>query len=168
MHRDVSVVPELSREQILALSAGPELDALVDEWIMGIDRTLPSRPWSTDIAAAWEMASRVYNMGDSACGMYLLELASLLNLAATWPEVDWWRSWHWWRFLYATPENHCKAALLAFVPPEYHHDLYMTGDPDAPNSIKDGDGDVVLGLCRKCGKGEAELEGSCTRQGSNR
>jgi hypothetical protein len=42
------------------------------------------------------------------------------------------------------------------------HDLYRTGDPDAPDSIKDGNGEVALGLCRVCGKGEAELEEPCT------
>jgi hypothetical protein len=38
------------------------------------------------------------------------------------------------------------------------HDLYKTGDSDAPESIKDSNGEVVLALCRKCGRGESELE----------
>jgi len=42
-----------------------------------------------------------------------------------------------------------------------NHDLYKTGDKDAPRSIKDGNGDVVLGLCRRCGKGECDLEQPC-------
>lgn len=41
------------------------------------------------------------------------------------------------------------------------HNLYLTGDPDAPASVKDGNGEVVLGLCRDCGKGESELSGPC-------
>lgn len=41
------------------------------------------------------------------------------------------------------------------------HDLYKTGDADAPEVIKDRNGEVVLGMCRKCGKGEAELVESC-------
>lgn len=41
------------------------------------------------------------------------------------------------------------------------HDLYKTGDADAPSVIKDSNGEVVLGLCRRCGKGECELSGPC-------
>jgi hypothetical protein len=41
------------------------------------------------------------------------------------------------------------------------HVLYETGDADAPNSIKDGGGDVTLGLCRVCGGGECELSTNC-------
>lgn len=37
------------------------------------------------------------------------------------------------------------------------HDCFKTGDPDAPDYIKDGNGDVALGLCRRCGRGEREL-----------
>lgn len=37
------------------------------------------------------------------------------------------------------------------------HDYYDTGDPDAPDAVKDRNGEVVLLLCRKCNKGEAEL-----------
>ena len=44
---------------------------------------------------------------------------------------------------------------------ERGHDLYKTGDPDAPDCIKDDNGDVALGLCRKCGRGEIELEEPC-------
>lgn len=41
------------------------------------------------------------------------------------------------------------------------HDLYMKGDPDAPAAIKDANGEVVLGLCRRCGRAEAELAEPC-------
>ena len=41
------------------------------------------------------------------------------------------------------------------------HDLYNTRDKDAPSSIKDGNGEVVLDLCKRCNKGEADLEPSC-------
>lgn len=43
----------------------------------------------------------------------------------------------------------------------FGHDLYKTGDEDAPDSIKDRNGEVVLNLCRNCGLGEAELSGPC-------
>ncbi|MEX2739963.1 Lar family restriction alleviation protein [Rhizobium mongolense] len=38
------------------------------------------------------------------------------------------------------------------------HDLFKTGDRDAPVEIKDRNGEVVLDLCRRCGKAEIELE----------
>lgn len=38
------------------------------------------------------------------------------------------------------------------------HVLYETGDKDAPDVIKDRNGEVVLSLCRNCGRGEAELD----------
>lgn len=41
------------------------------------------------------------------------------------------------------------------------HDLYKTGDKDVPAVILDANGDVVLGLCRRCGRGEIELEEPC-------
>lgn len=44
--------------------------------------------------------------------------------------------------------------------PEIDHDLYKTGDSGIPQSILDGNNEVVLSLCRRCGKGESELEGS--------
>ncbi|MCR4301607.1 MAG: hypothetical protein NUV51_08345 [Sulfuricaulis sp.] len=44
------------------------------------------------------------------------------------------------------------------------HDLYKTGDDDAPLQIKDRNGDVVLGLCRRCGRGEIELDQPCGKQ----
>lgn len=47
------------------------------------------------------------------------------------------------------------------------HDLYKTGDKDAPAAILDRNGAVVLGLCRRCGQGEADLTPTCD-QGANR
>lgn len=41
------------------------------------------------------------------------------------------------------------------------HDLYDDGDIDAPQSIKDRDGRIALGLCRRCGQGEGELAPHC-------
>lgn len=42
-----------------------------------------------------------------------------------------------------------------------NHKLYETADADAPDVIKDSNGEVVLGLCRNCGRGEIELEEPC-------
>jgi hypothetical protein len=44
---------------------------------------------------------------------------------------------------------------------EVKHELFKNGDPDRPRSICDDNGEVVLGLCRKCGAGEIELEQPC-------
>jgi hypothetical protein len=44
------------------------------------------------------------------------------------------------------------------------HDLYKTGDHDAPDAIKDRNGEVALGQCRRCGAAEVDLSGPCDRQ----
>jgi hypothetical protein len=41
------------------------------------------------------------------------------------------------------------------------HDLYKTGDADAPDIIKAENGEVALQLCRHCGRAEAELDQPC-------
>lgn len=41
------------------------------------------------------------------------------------------------------------------------HQLYRTEDADAPNCVKDSNGEVVLGLCRVCNQAEVELEPEC-------
>jgi hypothetical protein len=45
---------------------------------------------------------------------------------------------------------------------ESQHDLYKSGDQDIPRSILNASGDVVLGLCKKCGKGESDLTEACS------
>lgn len=45
--------------------------------------------------------------------------------------------------------------------PRPAHVLYKTGDKDAPPAILDRNGEVTLGLCRVCRKGEAELGDYC-------
>lgn len=42
-----------------------------------------------------------------------------------------------------------------------NHKLYETGDKDAPHSILDGNGEVVLALCRVCGGAEGTLPTCC-------
>lgn len=41
------------------------------------------------------------------------------------------------------------------------HTLYTNKDADRPVVICDALGSVVLGLCKVCGRAEAELEGPC-------
>lgn len=41
------------------------------------------------------------------------------------------------------------------------HVYYQTSDADAPDYIKDRNGEVVLGMCKLCRKGENELGPIC-------
>lgn len=41
------------------------------------------------------------------------------------------------------------------------HDLWKDGDRNIPESICDGNGQVVLGLCKRCRRGEADLVEPC-------
>lgn len=41
------------------------------------------------------------------------------------------------------------------------HDVYTNADPDRPAVICDKNGEVVLDLCKRCGKAEVELSGAC-------
>jgi hypothetical protein len=43
------------------------------------------------------------------------------------------------------------------------HDLYTDEDKDRPDVICDINGQVVLGLCKRCGRGEAQLETPCDK-----
>lgn len=44
---------------------------------------------------------------------------------------------------------------------EATHELWQTTDADRPTAICDRNGEVVLGLCMRCGKAEAELTQPC-------
>lgn len=46
-----------------------------------------------------------------------------------------------------------------------HHILYKDGDTDAPESIRDQNGQIALSMCRVCGQGEVDLEEFCTVPG---
>lgn len=41
------------------------------------------------------------------------------------------------------------------------HILYETGDAGAPDVVRDANGDVVLAMCKRCGKVEVDLNGPC-------
>lgn len=45
------------------------------------------------------------------------------------------------------------------------HELYKEGDNNIPKSIQDEHGDVVLAMCKICGKGEADLSDGCMQKG---
>jgi hypothetical protein len=63
----------------------------------------------------------------------------------------------------------CKklAEIIAYCKHEWTagerrgHKLFVTSDPDAPEAVKDRNDEVVLDLCRYCGKGEDELTEPC-------
>jgi len=42
------------------------------------------------------------------------------------------------------------------------HTLYVNGDKNIPHVLLDRNGDVVLNMCKACGKAESELRESCT------
>lgn len=41
------------------------------------------------------------------------------------------------------------------------HKFYETTDPEAPAVIKDGNGEIVLSLCKVCGCAESSLTTDC-------
>jgi hypothetical protein len=57
---------------------------------------------------------------------------------------------------------YCEQCRTWHTETEGHiHDLYKTGDDDAPDVIKDWNGEVVLALCRRCHKAEIDLVLRC-------
>lgn len=48
----------------------------------------------------------------------------------------------------------------------HEHDLYQDGDANIPAAICDRNGDVALGMCKRCGRAEVELSEPCTRKES--
>lgn len=57
-------------------------------------------------------------------------------------------------------DGFCEAPQPAHVTSE--HRLYATSDADRPRDICDRNGEVVLGLCKVCGRAGAELDKPCT------
>lgn len=114
----------LTREEILALEPGTELDKLVDEVIFKREFTeLPmgwcyhngrgwvhAAPYSFDITAAWKMES-IFDQDSEIRGDYSIELHNVLGLMlhkrTTLDNI--------YQFVHATPEQRCKAALLAVL-----------------------------------------------------
>ncbi len=54
-----------------------------------------------------------------------------------------------------------KCGLQHIDAPNPKHDLYANSDTDKPKSILDSNGEVVLGLCKRCGRAESELDEPC-------
>jgi hypothetical protein len=72
--------------------------------------------------------------------------------------------------LYQAAGEQCFGAAHAAagqaVQPLPEHDLYVDSDLNKPRSILDSNGQVTLDLCKRCGKGEAELTEPCVRSDS--
>jgi hypothetical protein len=49
------------------------------------------------------------------------------------------------------------------APAALRHELWQDGDEDPPSSILDSNGQVVLSLCKVCGRAESELASECIR-----
>lgn len=116
----------MTREEIMAMPAGRELDALVAEKVIGWRRielhetwrspsgeTTPHFPaYSTDIAAAYEMERAI-----SEKGITIEYSQAILSMspapACTTGEVDIYEVWH---LLHEAPEFRCRAALIAVQP----------------------------------------------------
>ena len=68
------------------------------------------------------------------------------------------------------PCEYCKRGLKTMClcgikakPKEPEHDLYTDADKDKPDAICDGNGQVALAMCKKCGKAEIELDEPCVK-----
>lgn len=57
----------------------------------------------------------------------------------------------------STTLSDCTEFTLTDLDSERRHELWKDGDLFIPPSITDRNGDVVLDLCKKCGRGEQEL-----------
>ncbi|ASW27669.1 pyrophosphatase [Klebsiella phage YMC16/01/N133_KPN_BP] len=58
---------------------------------------------------------------------------------------------------YSAPAQEAEYDPYNAKPCHPSHELYSTGDADAPEQIKDRNGEVVLDQCRHCGRAESQL-----------
>lgn len=93
----------LTREEILAMSAGRELDDLIEFKVMGTSRpakgfVINPKHYSESISAAWEMESTI---PEEKRRLYAMMLT---NIAGTGFDLA-----------HASPLDRCKAALLTTI-----------------------------------------------------
>lgn len=105
----------LTREQVLALPAGWETDALVDALVMGGPPAClesPRRPYTTEIAAAFEVEAAIArrNLEEP----YVAAMVALVTDRPCVCTADMGICWMcWFSAFHASPLHRCKAALLA-------------------------------------------------------
>lgn len=107
----------MTKEEILAMKPGRELDRLIAEKVIGVDFSkidvdysfgapLPQyqicKPYSTDISAAWKMEESLIKKGNNVSSRYTYEVINLTVGGFT--------------AIHATPVTRCIAALLAVMP----------------------------------------------------
>ncbi|MDN4069954.1 hypothetical protein QYF50_18795 [Paenibacillus vini] len=63
------------------------------------------KDWSSDISAAWEVEEKIKEIGGLMIGYYMTELMLIVRSNG-------------FNMVHATPEQRCKAALLAILPGE--------------------------------------------------
>jgi hypothetical protein len=85
------------------MQAGREMDMLVSEMMGG-----NFRPYSTDIAAAYQMEERIAELG--LIEEYCFQLNAIANAHF---DRAYYRQPQRWQLIHATPEDRCRAALLA-------------------------------------------------------
>ena len=116
----------MTRDEILAMKAGRELDALVAEKVMGVKnmeqwlinhRMDETGQYSTDIAAAWEVVEKMRQRFRDSSKTVLFGCHE--NLAGNWTAY-WYQSTdtmppQWEAISESLPEAISKAALLAVM-----------------------------------------------------
>lgn len=99
----------ITLEQIMAEPAGRRMDAWVAESLFGYEWREDNRPYSTDIAAAWELLPIVQGWIFSKRHRFLEYLASeFVTLDGN--RIDW-----PYALLKLKPEHLCRAALAASI-----------------------------------------------------
>lgn len=100
----------MTPEEIQKLNPGRELDELVFKFVLG--GRIPKPPYrvnfmkfSTDISAAWEVESKLIELNLSVS--YSEYLRALIKLDRGYDDL--------FKMIHATPEQRCKAALLAVL-----------------------------------------------------
>jgi len=114
---------DLTREQILAMEAGPELNALVAKEVMGwksegkywwcpanrVRRLKQYWQASEDIADAWEVFHEIRGRVFSGRITFMAHAQKLISKGCVHGDMMGWPDAFW----FITPEIICKAALLA-------------------------------------------------------
>lgn len=103
----------MTREEILDMEPGQELSELVTVHVMDYEVGVVSLGhWepSEDISASWEVEERIASRKDQ--GWYVRALCDIVGTPRDGTRT---LAMDDWRLIHATPEQRCKAALLAVL-----------------------------------------------------